>query len=369
MLTPGTVLQGRYKIERMLGQGGMSTVYLAEHLRLGRKLALKALQPVDFRQQQAHFEQLEYEARIMAGLTHPNLALVMDFFFEERQPYLVMEFIEGRDLQQIAELAPKPLSQRRVLEFAVQLLDVLEYLHSLQPPVIVRDLKPSNVMMDGHQHLRLIDFGLAKTLGPGQGTRPLVKGMGSPGYAPIEQYGLTNTTDVRSDIYALGATLLFLLTDLAPPQAAQRAADKTPLLDPRTVNPSVTEEVWKALQFMLELEARNRPASVVEVRKLLGLGVPPSLPPPLPAPLPPPASAPAPKPGVRNCPVCGQPLQRDQKQRVEVDFCPTCQGLWLDRGELEQLLEVSQVYPATPADATKKRTLWEYMLDLVVTKE
>ena len=348
MLNPGTLLQGRYKIERLLGQGGMSTVYLADHIRLGRKVALKALQPVDIRQQQAHFEQLEFEARIMASLAHPNLAWVLDFFFEERLPYLVMEFIDGRNLQQIAELAPKPLSQRRVLEFAGQLLDVLEYLHSATPPVIVRDLKPSNVMMDGNKRLRLIDFGLAKSLAPGQGTRPLVKGMGSPGYAPLEQYGRTQTTDVRSDIYALGATLLFLLTDLAPPQATLRAANKTPLLDPRTVNESVSPELWKALQAMLEIEARNRPASIQAVRALLF--------PPLP-PLPTAAEAP------RNCPVCSKPLQRNKQKLVEVDVCPTCQGLWLDRGELEQLVEASQIYPAPPG--SKKRTLWQHLLDLL----
>lgn len=340
----GKTLQGRYKVERFLGQGGMSTVYLGEHLRLGRQLAIKALAPGV-----TNVRQLEAEARIMASLSHPGLALVLDFFEESGRTYMVMEFVSGRDLAQVAEKAPKPLSQRRVLEFADQLLDALEYLHSQEPPVIVRDLKPGNVMLDERGRLRLIDFGLAKRLQPVPGGIEL--GMGSLGFAPIEQYG-RGVADQRSDLYALGAIMLFLLSDQVPPDAAARVKEKAPLLDPRPVNESVSEALWTALQHLLEIDPVKRPASAAEVRQLLGL---------VPGP---PVPVVVEKPAVRLCPVCSEPLQSTPNGKVEIDCCPKCGGIWLDRGELEQLVEVAQVYPEPP----RKRTFWEQLTALIRPK-
>lgn len=335
MLDPGKVLQGRYKVERLLGSGGMSTVYLAEHLKLGRKLALKALKP----NMAGSAAQLLAEARLMSSLSHPNLALVLDFFEEGGRPHLVLEFVDGRNLEEVAQLAPKPLSQRRVLEFADQLMDALDYLHSKN--IVVRDLKPSNVMLDEHRRLRLIDFGLAKFKNPAQ-TVPDAP-LGSLGYAPIEQYG-HGIADQRSDIYALGATMLFLLSDQPPPDAASRLNAKVPLLDPRTVNESVTDALWGTLQSMLELEPGKRPADVAEVRARLVAN----------------PSAPPPAPKQRICPACGQVLQKSEQKKVEIDLCPGCCGVWLDRGELEQLVEVNQVY-----SPPKKRTLWEQLVSLI----
>ncbi|MBN9414556.1 MAG: protein kinase [Candidatus Eremiobacteraeota bacterium] len=337
----GKTLQGRYKIERFLGQGGMSTVFLGEHLRLGRKLAIKALAPGV-----TNVRQLESEARIMASLSHPGLALVLDFFEESGRTYMVMEFVNGRDLDEVAKLAPNPLSQRRVLEFADQLLDVLEYLHSQEPPVIVRDLKPGNVMMDEGGRLRLIDFGLAKRLQPVPGGKEL--GMGSMGYAPIEQYG-RGVADQRSDLYALGAVMLFLLGDQVPPDAGSRLKEGKALPDPRPANASVSDSLWAALQKMLELEPDKRPSRVAEVRQLLGL---------VPGPVEP---QPVEKPTTRLCPICQLALQATPKQKVEIDVCPQCGGVWLDRGELEQLAEVAQVYP----EPAKKRTFWEQLSALI----
>ena len=342
MLEPGKILQGRYKIERHLGSGGMSSVYLAEHLKLGRKLAVKALKPTT--QSRANAQQLESEARIMASLSHPGLALVTDFFEEGGRSHLVMEFVDGRNLEEVAQLAPKRLSQRRVLEFAAQLLDVLEYLHGRQPAVVVRDLKPSNIMLDPHG-LRLIDFGLAKIYRPDQVIPD--GGLGSLGYAPIEQYG-RGIADPRSDIYALGATLLFLLTAQPPPDAASRLKEKAPLVDPRSLNPSVSDDLWKSLQCLLEIEPNKRPQSVQAVRALL---------------LEPRPSGPSSSRFDRLCPVCSRPLDKKEQQKVEVDICPSCCGLWLDRGELEQLIEVSQVYPAPTPRA--KKTLWEQLMSLI----
>lgn len=308
-------MQGRYRVELLLGQGGMSRVYRAQHLRLARPVALKAIQMSrDARQNRDHAAQLQVEAQIMASLRHPNLAMVLDFFEEQGVSYLVMELIEGRDLEQVAQLAPNPLSQKRVLEMADQLLAALEYLHGQTPPVIVRDLKPSNVMLDAQGKLRLIDFGLAKRLDPRQATSPLTKGMGSVGYAPLEQYG-QGQTDERSDLYALGGTLYFLLTDQAPPEATARAAGKASLVDPRKLNSTVSDSLWSELQALLEMVPDKRPASAREARARLGLG----------------------PPKIRLCPACQKPLSAQARQGVMLDLCQGCGGLWLDRGELEQL--------------------------------
>jgi serine/threonine protein kinase len=373
MLAPGTVLQGRYRIERLLGQGGMSTVYLAQHLRLHRKVAVKALQPIgaNAREQRGYAEQLEVEARIMASLSHPNLALVLDFFDEHGTPYLVMEFIEGRNLEEITELAPKPLTQRRVLEFTSQILNALQYLHERTPPVIVRDLKPSNVMLDAQRMLRLIDFGLAKVMSPaGKGTQDIVRGMGSLGYAPIEQYGGGRSTDQRSDLYALGATMLFLLTDKAPPEAAERLGAKTPLHDPRRINDTVTDEVWAVIRQMLELDMKDRPRTAAEVRVKLGLSPLESAlkPPPPPPPTPKPGPAPAPS-GVKHCPICRVALKHTRQQGIEIDYCSLCRGLWLDRGELEQIVELSHMTPR-PAPGQRPpqpKTLWDHIVGMIVS--
>jgi serine/threonine-protein kinase len=342
ILAPGTVLQGRYRIERLLGQGGMSQVFLATHLKLKKPVAVKRMLVLtgDSLELRKMAEQFESEAQILASLDHPNLAAVLDCFDDGTLPYLVMELVGGRDLEQIVELAPRPLSERKVLEWTRQLLDVLEYLHGHQPPVIVRDLKPSNIMLGPDGRLRLIDFGLARFLTPGSRTSAIVKGMGSQGFAPLEQYG-RGTTDQRSDIYALGATMLFLLTDHPPPEAATRLMKGVDLPDPRQVNPTVSERTWHGVRKMLALYPQDRPASVAEVRSLLGLE---------PAPEGPPAPAGrswtavpegSPAGRGRGCPVCGVPLRARHYLKVEVDVCDRCGGVWLDRGELHKIVERS----------------------------
>lgn len=270
-MAPGTVLEGRYQIERKLGEGGMGHVYLVTHTRLKKQFALKALLQMsdDPVEQRKYLEQFETEAQLVARLEHPSLAQVSDFFEENGVHYLVMEFIDGKTLSKVVELAPRPLSQRRVLQWSFELLDVLEYLHTADPPVIVRDLKPDNVMLANNGGgLKLIDFGIAKQMQAGKQTREIVKGMGTAEYAPLEQYG-QGSTDQRSDIYALGATLYFLLTDTPPPPAWKRASEGTTLVDPRTLNATVTEGMWRALQKMMALSRDDRPANAAEVRGML----------------------------------------------------------------------------------------------------
>lgn len=264
------MLDGRYELLELLGEGGMGQVFKARHHRLGKIFAIKSLRHLSENpQEQAKFlEAFEVEARTLAELDHPALAQVSDFFEVEKIHYLVMEFIDGRTLSRVVDLAPKLLSQRRVFQWATELCQVLHYLHTQNPPVIVRDLKPDNIMIDEKQRLRLLDFGISKRLQSGVGTRDIIKGMGTAEYAPLEQYG-SGTTDQRSDIYALGATLYFLLTEFPPPPAWKRASEGIEPRPPSEVNTTVTPEFETLLLSMMALRREDRPQSIDAIKVIL----------------------------------------------------------------------------------------------------
>ena len=269
-LQSGIVLDSRYELLELLGEGGMGQVFKARHNRLGKIFAVKSLRHLspDPTEQAKFLDAFETEARTLAELDHPALAKVTDFFEMRGTHFLVMEFIDGRTLARVIELAPRNLSQRRVLQWAEELCDVLSYLHAQAPPVIVRDLKPENIMIDSKRKLRLIDFGISKRLKPGEGTHEIVKGMGTAEYAPLEQYG-ASTTDQRSDIYALGATLYFLLTEIAPPPAWKRASEGAEPIPPTQVNPTVSDRFERLLLEMMALKREDRPQTVDAVRKVI----------------------------------------------------------------------------------------------------
>ncbi len=273
MLAAGTLLQKRYRIEKLIARGGMGNVYLAQHTRLGKNVAIKELLRVtDTLDKQRQFEeQFHREAQLLGGLDHRNLASVSDYFEERGHHYLVMEYVEGRTLHEVVGLAPRPIAERRVLIWAAELLEVLAYLHTRTPPVIVRDLKPDNIMLSStDRHLRLIDFGIAKTLDPKIGTQPIVKGMGTEAYAPLEQYG-GSTTDARSDLYSLGGTLYFLLSGLDPVPAWKRGSKGESLPDIRTLNDTVSETTWSGLLYLMQLHPDRRPTNAEMAKAALGL--------------------------------------------------------------------------------------------------
>ncbi len=273
MLAPGTLLQKRYEITKLIARGGMGNVYLAMHTRLRKAVAIKELLRVtDTLDKQRQFEeQFHREAQLLGGLDHRNLASVSDYFEERGNHYLVMDYVEGRTLQEVVALAPRPIAERRVLVWAAELLDVLDYLHTRTPPVIVRDLKPDNVILSSvDRHLRLIDFGIAKTLDPAMGTQPIVKGMGTEAYAPLEQYGGA-TTDARSDLYSLGGTLYFLLSRREPVPAWKRGSKGESLVDLRSLNDTVSDRTWQVILALMELHPDRRPRSAREVQQALGL--------------------------------------------------------------------------------------------------
>ncbi|MGQ9548960.1 MAG: protein kinase domain-containing protein, partial [Roseiflexus sp.] len=206
-------LQGRYVVEEKLGQGGMGAVYRARDLRLSTvNWAIKEMSqaqitgPLELQQTRAAFQQ---EAELLAGLSHPGLPKVVDHFEQDGKAYLVMEFVPGSSLLALARREGLPFPLPRVLDWARQICEVLEYLHNRPSPIIFRDLKPANVMLTPEGRIKLVDFGIARLFKPGKERD--TQAFGTLGYSAPEQYGQSQT-DPRSDIYSLGVLLHQLLT-------------------------------------------------------------------------------------------------------------------------------------------------------------
>ncbi len=258
------LINGRYQLEVRVGQGGMGAVYKALDTRFNnRPIAVKEMSRTGLSalQIQEAEEAFERESRILADLLHPNLPRIYDHFTENERSYLVMDFIEGRTLEDYLEKANgRPLPLDQVVEWAEQICDVLSYLHNHQPPIIFRDLKPSNVMISESGHIYLIDFGIARMFKPGQSHDTIA--LGSPGFAAPEQYGKAQSSP-RSDIYSLGALLHCLLTGVDP-------SEQPFFFKPASqLNPAVPLNLEQLLQQMLEMDAQKRPASAQDVLKVL----------------------------------------------------------------------------------------------------
>lgn len=277
-LSPGTILWSRYRIIQLVGQGGMGAIYQAEDTRLeGRLCAIKEIRaepvasPARHQQLQAQFHR---EASILARLDHPNLPKVSDYFAEGGRDYLVMDYVPGQDLREVIEEARRRgefLPQGQVLVWADQLCAALEYLHSQQPPILHRDIKPANIKLTPAGTIKLVDFGLVKLMAPEDDrTITILQGRGTVQYTPLEQYGgEPGHTDVRSDIYSLGATLYHLLAAQPPQEAKQRFLNPDALLPLREINPAVSPRVARAIADAMAMHPDDRPASVAEFRARL----------------------------------------------------------------------------------------------------
>lgn len=293
-LKAGEVLRSRYKIRRIIGQGGMGSIYLADDLRLeGRLCALKEVEhdrslPTGLLRQTR--EQFLREATVLARLDHPNLPKVSDYFSIGGRDYLVMDFVPGKDLRTLMTEARQQgrfLSEREVLGWASQIADALSYLHSQNPPILHRDIKPSNLKLTPSGLVKLVDFGLVKILASDEVTVTVLQGRGTALYTPLEQYGGdSGHTDARSDVYAFGATLYHLLTNRPPVEARELFLNPESLLPPRQLNPDVSQRTERAILWALNLHPEQRPQDVETLRQsLLGEWNPVTRPrAPLPAP-------------------------------------------------------------------------------------
>ncbi len=273
----GKILRDRYRIKERIGQGGVGNIYLAEDMRLqGRMCALKEVEHDRNLPEKVLLEardQFLREATVLARLDHPNLPKVSDFFSIGERDYLVMDFVPGKDLRTLMLQARSHntfLSEPEVLDWASQLSDALTYLHRQDPPIVHRDIKPSNLKLTPDGLLKLVDFGLVKVLSPDEETITIIQGQGTVLYTPLEQYGGSEShTDVRSDIYAFGATLYHLLTNQPPADARQRFLHPESLVLPRKINPAISVRTEKAIVWGMELHPSQRPESIEVFRQYL----------------------------------------------------------------------------------------------------
>ncbi len=289
VLEKGFLLQERYRIVTTLGQGGMGLVYRAWDINLKKAVALKEMRPQPGLEPHLYIQlrqQFEREARILAHLTHPNLVSVTDYFFALGNDYLVMRFVEGQSLEQrIQKEGPVPEAQ--LLLWAGELLDALTYCH--HQGILHRDIKPANIIITPENHAVLVDFGLVKLWDPHDPrTRTVMSGMGTPAYAPPEQYGgLTEHTDQQSDLYSLGATFYHALTGKAPASASERMALPDHFIPVEKLQTRITPAVAAAITQALALPRNQRfPTAPAMKAALFGqtspLPVPPAATPRLP---------------------------------------------------------------------------------------
>ncbi len=261
-LTPGSHLQnGRYVIKKMLGQGGMGSIALAGDTRLADKLVvIKELiaNPDDPTEDVRNFK---YEVQTLAHLDHPLIPGVTDHFQEGSCYFLVQEYVEGENLEARMERIKRPMEEQDVLRYATEVLDILDYLEQQTPPIVHRDIKPANIIIGAKdQRAHLVDFGIARAYAPSNARRKQTSALGTPGYAPPEQY--QGNAEPRSDLYALAATLYHLLTNRDP-------ADYPPFQFPpvRTLNPRLSLDIEAILTRALMLDVNQRYQTALEMKR------------------------------------------------------------------------------------------------------
>ncbi|MCR5793887.1 MAG: substrate-binding domain-containing protein [Solobacterium sp.] len=242
------ILNGTYEILELAGKGGMSTVFKARHIRLHTLVAVKSV-----RKDQA--VDLQAEVGILKKLDHPNLVRVLDVFEDEKLIYIVMDYIEGEDLQHIIK-REKVIPEGQLTEWFITLADILSYLHSRKPPVIYRDMKPANIILQKDGVLKLVDFGIAreyKAAATGDTTY-----IGTSGFAAPEQFGL-GQSDGRTDIYSLGMTMYYLATGKSPLEPPYT------YVPARQLNPDLSEKMEKILERCIQFDPDKRYQSAAQL--------------------------------------------------------------------------------------------------------
>ena len=271
-LEEGTVLNGRYEIVRKIGGGGMGAVYLASDNNLGGVLrAVKEMVQahIEEEQQAKAIEDFRRESMILSQLDHPSIPTIYDYFFdaEECRFYLVMKYISGGDLAARLRAAPEgKIDEKSVTEWGIQVADVLDYLHNQPSTIVYRDLKPSNIMIDGNTgRVMLIDFGIARSIN--QKEEKGVTAVGTMGYAPPELF--SGNVEPRSDIYSLGSTMFHLLTGADPQSNPLLIFDFQKNPRPRQINPQLSDQIERFIMRAVEYNASSRFESAAEVHSVL----------------------------------------------------------------------------------------------------
>jgi tRNA A-37 threonylcarbamoyl transferase component Bud32 len=270
-LEAGTLLNGRYEIVRRIGGGGMGAVYLAKDHHLGdapRAVKEMVESHLDSAQHEKAIGDFKRESLLLTSLEHPSIPTIYDYFYDEARGrfYLVMKYISGGDFSGRLRNAPGGrIDEKTVTDWAVQIADVLDYLHKRPKPIIYRDLKPANLMIDGNTgRVMLIDFGIARWVAPQEKG---VTAVGTMGYAPPELF--SGKVEPRSDIYSLGATMFHLLTGSDPQDNPLLIFDFTKNPRPRQVNPGISSEMERILMRAVEYKPENRFRSAMEMRDAL----------------------------------------------------------------------------------------------------
>jgi serine/threonine-protein kinase len=284
-VTPGVTLDGKksqYFIMRGIAQGGMGAIYEAKDRQYERIVAIKeaCLDPVacEGRRDQIR-ERLLHEMEVLLPLDHPNIPKIYDQFPSRNNEYLVMEFINGDTLMQIQQRTLHQnglLEESRILGWTIQVLDALSYLHTQPKPIIHRDIKPENLMLTSDGRVVLIDFGLMKQVERQlEESGPLIHAVGTIEYAPPEQYAESpEGTDVRTDIYSLGATLYYLLSGHLPPRSVDRIMPMSinvtkKLRSLRKFNPTVSKNTERVIFKAMEIDPAQRYQSARQMREAL----------------------------------------------------------------------------------------------------
>lgn len=275
-LHPSTLFRDRYFILHKVGAGGFGSVYKARDIQNDnrfvavKEVRLAGLSPQAMIEAASAFQR---EVDVLSQLNHPNLPRIHEHFQTAERWYLVMEYIAGETLEAYQDNAPnRKLLLSEVLDIGIRLCLILEYLHSQQPPIIFRDLKPTNVIRTATGKLYLVDFGIARYFKPGQAKDTVA--LGSPGYAAPEQYGRAQTTP-RADIYSLGAVLHQLLTTRDPSESPFRFRPLRPqsYSEPGSLTTSMVDvlvgKLERLIASMLALDVNSRPPNVASVKQEL----------------------------------------------------------------------------------------------------
>ena len=262
-LPASTLLHNRFIIVKKIGQGGMAAVYqAADTWQTGTSWAVKEMSDAALlnpQERAAAIQAFQQEANLLQSLSHPNLPKVIDVFAEGGKYYLVMEFVPGQTLEQSIERRQQPFSENEILPWAIQLCDVLSYLHSQNPAIVFRDLKPANIMLTPAGQIKLIDFGIVRFFKPGKLKDTIA--MGTPGYNAPE--AMSGQTDGRSDIYSLCVTLHQLLTGYDPTTTLFNIPPA------RQINPAVSAGMEQILKHGLMFQREQRYANVQVMRNEL----------------------------------------------------------------------------------------------------